>query len=256
MSDADRQRLLSERGLLLASLRDAAEEHDAGELDDETFTAITERDRARLAAIAEEIDRLDEAAGPSELVEQDPHEARGAKGESFVARHRLATVAVSCVVIVAVIVGIVVGTSSPAPSKDAQITSLLNQADQDVQQNKVAEAIEIYDHVLTIDPTQAHALAEAGWLTYSAGVSARSIKVMEQGETQVRGAVRADPSLFAAHLYLGAILLLSHDDPKGALAQFEKFLALKPPASWVKTAEPYLTKAAQEAGVPVPTAPS
>ncbi len=164
--------------------------------------------------------------------------------------------AIVCVVIVAAIVGIVVGTSSPPPSKDAQIATLLNHADQDVQQNKVAEAIEIYDHVLTIEPTQAHALAEAGWLTYSAGVSARSIKVMEQGETQVRGAVRVDPSLFAAHLYLGAILLLSHEDPKGALGQFEKFLALKPPTSWIKTAEPYMKKAAKEAGVPVPTEPS
>jgi len=256
MSEPDRQRLLSERALLLASLRDAAAEHESGELDDDTFTIITERDRARLAAIAAAIDRLDEA-GPSEAPPSEERLVPGAPSEpSWLHRHRLAAVVVSCVVAAAVVVSIVVVASSPAPSQDAQVTALLNTADHDVQQNKVAEAIEVYDHVLTIVPTQAHALAEAGWLTYSAGVNAKSIKVMEQGETQVRGAVRVDPSLFAAHLYLGAILLLSHNDPKGALAQFEKFLALKPPKSWIATAEPYMTKAAQDAGVPVPTASS
>jgi tetratricopeptide (TPR) repeat protein len=264
MSDGDRQRLLSERALLLASLRDAAEERDAGELDEDTFTAITERDRARLAGIAEAIDRLDEAELPNEHIELKHSELEPTELEptvvqspdrgSWLRRHRVAGALVAGVIVVGAVVGVIV-VSSPSPSTATQVATMLNQADADAAKGNVSAAIELYNKVITLDPTSAHALAGAGWLTYEAGSIAKSVTAMERGEAQVREAIKADPNLFAGHLYLGVILLLSHNDPTSALGQFKQFLALKPGASWVTIAQPYITKAADEAGVPVPTAP-
>jgi tetratricopeptide (TPR) repeat protein len=266
MSELTRQRLASERSLLLKSMRDADAEHEAGELGDDAHAAIVERDRARIAAIeatlaAFEVDAATPSPEPSAAVIGEPEPGRADRGpddgperrRTWLRRNRLVVGLVAVVVALSGVIVVLAVDRSSSPSSATQIATLLNTADNDVQQGKIAEALIAYTKVLSTDPTQPHALAQAGWLSYEAGAESGSTAVMERGEAEVRSSVAADPSLFAGHLYLGAILLLSHDDPTGALSEFKEFLALKPPATWVKKAQPYLAKAASEAGVPVPT---
>jgi tetratricopeptide (TPR) repeat protein len=249
VADDRRQRLDQERILLEASLDDAEREHRSGELDDEAFALIEARDRARLEAVEAELAELDEE--PS-AVPPAPSTTK----QGWVRRNRLVIGLAVVVVALAVVVVVLVADRSTATSpsaRAAQITTLLDKGDAQVAQGKIAEAIATYDAVLAIDPNQAHALAEAGWLTFEAGNAANSTSLLERGESQVRAAIVADPSLAAARLYLGVILLTAHKDPTAALTEFKQFLALKPSAALVASAQSYIDKAASEAGVSVPT---
>ena len=251
-----RQRLEAERSQLLASLLDAAAEHDQGELDEASFLAIDERDRQRLAEVEAELAALErEDRERGEIVPAPPvlsaAEEPARVVPSWLRRHRLSLVLGLLVLILAGALSIVVFGSSSSSS--SSIPGLLAAADADVQQNKLAEALQLYSKVLSIDPTQPQALAQTGWLTFEAGVAAHSNSLISRAESEVRASVAADPNLFASRLYLGAILLVADNNPTAALEQFKIFLDLKPPADWVKQAQPYIDKAAASAGVPVPT---
>ena len=260
MPELEQQRLEAERSQLLASLCDAAEEHERGELDQASFEAIDERDRlrlgevdARLASLEAEA-RLSAGSGDAEI-DATPTARRGSgvTEGSWFRRHRVSVVLGALVLVLAGLLAAVLLGGSSSSDSSSSIPALLSSANAYEQQGKIAEALQLYTKVLAIDPSQPQALAEAGWLTFEAGAAARSSSLISRGEAEVRASVAADPQLYASRLYLGAILLLAHNDAPGALAQFKDFLALKPPAAWVETAQPYLDKAASMAGVPVPT---
>jgi tetratricopeptide (TPR) repeat protein len=253
MADDRRQRLVQQRSLLSASLDDAEREHLAGELDEEAFSLIAERDRTRLEAVDAELAQLGDepATEPTSATQAPPTSPPG-----WLRRNRLVVgLAVVVVALAAVVAVLASDRSTPTSSsaQAAQIATMLDTADAQVAQGKIAEAIATYDGVLAIEPNQAHALAEAGWLTFEAGNAADSTSLLERGESQVRSAIVADPTLAAARLYLGVILLTAHKDPSAALSEFKAFLALKPSTALVDSAQPYIDKAASEAGVSPPT---
>ena len=245
MSDVERRRLQGEIALVESSLADAAAEHAAGELDEASLAAITRRDEARLALLRAEVASLPAAVSatpPSALIEV---ERRGPRRGWLVGG--------GLVVLAGVVVLVVVLSTGGSPSTSTQITGLLTQASTLVEQGRVTEALPLYGKVLALDPTQPEALAQSGWLTFEAGSAASSTTLMAKGEAQVRLAAQVAPTLYAAHLYLGVIDLLAATDASGAIAEFQTFMNLKPPAYWINVATPYMEKAAAQAGVPVPT---
>ena len=263
MGEGAARRLRDEIAMVEASLADARLEAERGELDDESLSAIEARDRARLAELQAQLGATAEPTGqPAGALPDPPRPEEDVSGGTS-RRRRLWVVAAGGVVLAAAVLAVVLiaaprgpgqsATGSVTPTQATKIDQLLSQAASLVQSGKVGEALPLYHQVLTIDPNQPEALAQSGWLTFEAGSAASSSALMARGEAEVRAAVSADPGLFAGHLYLGVIELMGEGNPSAALGEFTKFLALKPPAYWVGVAQPYMARAASEAGVAVPT---
>lgn len=96
--------------------------------------------------------------------------------------------------------------------------SLLARAAEQTSEAKPADAIETYDQVLALDPTNATALSYKGWLIRLAGLP-------DQGEAQIDAAIAADPTYPDARFFKGYILLRDRNDPAGAIEQLDVFLA-------------------------------
>jgi tetratricopeptide (TPR) repeat protein len=241
MSADERRRLLDERRLLEASLADAAAEHESGELDDAGLEKITERDRRRLSEVDEALGRLvnepdDGSSG------QVPAQGEGA--EEVRPRRRWGLLVLGALAIFVAVGALVVNQRShQAGPTTAEVATYLVRADAFAQQGKISEALALYAKVLAADPTQPEALAQSGFLTFEAGLSASSVQLTARGEAQVRQAAKLAPKDYAPKLYLGVIELLANNDPVAALAEFDAFSALHPPAKWVKKAQPFISKA-------------
>lgn len=263
MSDAERRRLSDQMNLLRASLMDAEREHAAGELDEASYAAITERDGDRLAELGAALDHLPPPApssttpgpAPSADLPGDDDEKPPARRSRRVWLLILGLVLVTLAG--AVVLANVLSRTTAAPtSTAAEVATLLNQADVKVSSGDIAGGLATYRAVLALDPTQPQALAETGWLSFEAGVATHSASVIAQAEADVRAAIQAAPNYYAPRLYLGVIELLANEDPAAALVQFRQFEALSPPARWRQTAEPYIAKATAELGATTTTAPA
>ncbi len=242
----DVSHIMDEISLLERSIEDARVEFERGELDELRYTQLLERDQASIERLRDELRRLESPASS----EQDQDSNVGAPHHEHVGRSLsrgfVFSVAAVVVIIGALAIWLSLGSGSSPRSQRDTIVSLLNRADAEVQNNKPAEALVLYNQVLKIDPTQSQALAESGWLTFEAGMVAGSKPLIAHGESLVREASSVDPSLYAAHLYLGVIELVANRDPKAALAQFKIFESLHPPAKWLSLATPYISQAMKD----------
>ena len=233
--------LEGEISLLERSLLDAQQEFDRGELDAQRYIKLRDRDQAMIERLRAQI--AESSVSPRE--ESDAVGQDGRVGRSL--SKKLAIVLLLLVVAISgVVLWFVLGTNtSPNAQRDAIVT-MLNQADNQVQHGKPAEALVLYNAVLKLDPTQSQALAQSGWLTFEAGMVANSKPLVAHGDALVSEATIVDPKLYAAHLYRGVIDLVAKHDAKGALVQFAAFRALHPPAKWQSLAQKYIAQAEQE----------
>ena len=250
MTAADRRRLLDQISLIRASLADAQLEHQAGELDDASFAEITERDTTRLAELEADLAEL-----PEEIEDTSPSPAEPAVAEVEdgaveppARRGRRLWLLIVGLVLIALgasvlLANVLSRTTAQPTSTQAQVHALLQAADVKVAKGDVAGGLATYRQVLGLDPTQPQALAESGWLTFEAGVAARSATLIARGEAEVKASIQAAPNYYASRLYLGVIELLANQDPAAAMVQFNQFEALSPPARWRTTAQPYIDKA-------------
>jgi len=118
----------------------------------------------------------------------------------------------------------------------------LSQAETDESNGDAVDAVKLYQSVLRQEPDQEQALAELGWLEYEAGAAGRQATLLSLGEGEEQRAEEVDPGGFAAHLYLGS-MLLAQGDAAGAVAQYRQFLADHPPAAKVRAASTFIVKA-------------
>ena len=253
MSSDERRRLLDQRRLLEASLSDAADEYTAGELDDEGLARITERDRMRLDEVDAALERLAERdEAPDVPVDApptgDPDEERP--------RRRWSLLVVGTIAIVLAVGALVANQRAhQAGPTQAQVATLLVQADTLAQKGKISEALALYSKVLAADPTQPEALAQSGFLTFEAGIATSSAQLTARGESQVRQAASLAPKDYAPRLYLGVIDLVGKRDAAAALKEFSAFRDLDPPAKWVKRAQPFIDKAQAAVAATTTTTP-
>lgn len=234
---ADQRRLQDDLALLKRSLADAQSEYERGELDQESFEKLKLRDQAHIAKIHSELSVLN-----GEGRDAPDGEATDRAGRSL-SKTWIFAIALVVVLLGGGLMWWLSGSSASSSNQTDAIVTLVNQADNDVQHGKAAEALVLYNRVLKMDPTQSQALAESGWLTFEAGTVAGSKALVAHGEQLVSEASRVDPSLYAAHLYLGVMELLANHDPKAALAQFKAFESCHPPAKWRNLAQPYIADA-------------
>ena len=220
--------LVEERDFLLRSLRDLDAERAAGDIEEADYHALKDEYTARAAAV---LRALDEPEPPPVVDDVGPLPRRSLK----------APIAVLVVVGLAVLAGWAVASSSgdrtarqaitgilPAVAPaHVSITARLGQAQQLIVQQKLLDAVKLYDSILKDQPNQPEALAYKGWLLYLAGL-------VDQGLQSVTQATTTTPSYTDAHFFRGKILCDAKHDGPGAIAEYRLFFANVPPTGFPK----------------------
>jgi hypothetical protein len=142
------------------------------------------------------------------------------------------------------------GTVSLSPSQ--QLVQSLDQAAATENSGQIGLAAQLYQAILNAHPDNEAALAQLGWLEFQIGREGSSTTLMADARVKLDRAVALAPGDYAAHLYLGTLLLEQDGDAAGAAAQYRLFLAAGPPASVLSQAAPTLRSAFTEAGQAVP----
>jgi cytochrome c-type biogenesis protein CcmH len=268
------------REFLARSLADADAEYLAGDLSDQDYLALRQRDMVRLAALEAHMggaaavageptmtpgsvavdERVPEAGGATAGVPTSP--GAGARTRWRVRRSTWFLV-VGCLCIAsALIVAVATFASGRLPGQSAtgtfaqtptqQIAASLAQAATDENQGHVGQAAQLYQSVLHQHPDNEVALAQLGWLEFETGQQGKSASLVADARAKLLRAVRLDPGDYAARLYLGTLLWLRDADATGAVAQYRQFLADSPPASLLAQAGQEIRSAFRQAGIPVP----
>jgi len=225
LSESERTALLEERDFLLASLEDLDNERLHGDLDEADFEALRSSYVARIAAIAREL-RTDSAR------------ARPA------ARGRAAKVALSCIQVLALGAGSGVWVASQSGQRlpgqsitggiENSTASMLAQARlADVA--SPAEALQLYNAVLALEPDSVEALTYRGWLLTRIIPDATDLSTDEKREILLQAysdMVRArtvDPNYPDVHCLLGVVEFRVLDRAREARESLDACLALAPP---------------------------
>jgi tetratricopeptide (TPR) repeat protein len=262
----ERWYLTDEREFLQRSLADADRELQAGDLSSEDHALLVVRDRARLAEVEEELAALDAtAAAPAGTAATPPTErAQPAQSERppMPLWRRLGIVG-ACLLIVAgavILVTHFVQARQPGQASSGSVTlsqaqlieQQLNQANTLNQQGSTKSALELYDKVLSEDPSNPAALAYAGFLQWNVGTTAHVASLVRVGRAEIETAVKDEPSYFQGHLFYGLVLENQDHNNSAAIAQFTDFLADGPPAAELSQAAPLVSGAYKAAGVALP----
>jgi cytochrome c-type biogenesis protein CcmH len=282
-----REAVEERREFLTRSLADADAEYLAGDLSDQDYLALRQRDMVRLAALPEPTG--DGMTGPRTPV-GDAATVPAAAGVAVAVDERVATTDESAPhapadsgpaprrrsrrswwflggAVVAFGAALVLSvslfasdrqagqsiTGSFAQSPQQQIEETLGQAASDENQGQAGQAAQLYQSVLDSHPDNEVALAQLGWLEYQTGVHGNSSELIIDARAKLLRAVELAPGDYAAHLYLGTVILQRDDDPTEAVAQYRLFLADSPPSALVVQASPQIRGAFEAAGLPVPS---
>ena len=253
-----RAELDDERAFLLRSIEDLDRERAAGDLSDFDYALLRDRYVARAADVLRALEDAHEAPSVSGTTVSDDSDVVLPTTDDMARRtrprrQRRVLLAGGVGAVVAAVCGVVVsqtGTRLPGETSSGSVTVAgTEQARRTVAQAETlqsegddAGALRLYRQVLATDPTQADALAQSGWLEFEAGVQARNGAVLARAQQTEEQAVRVAPGSYAAHLYLGS-MLLAENDAVGAQQQFRRFLADHPPAAQVQVAAPFIDRA-------------
>jgi len=233
----DEERLANEIALREASLRDARNELEGGELTSEQFAAIETRERRAIDAAREHLAALEHVAS-------DPPVTR-------VRRTRWLVLGLACV---AVAVGVILwsavsprqagnsATGDLALSKAQKVQQYLGEAEADIANGNAITALDAYREVLGLDPRNVPALTQVGWLEFSAGSSSQDLRVMRAGVNDLRQAIALAPRSPAPRLYYAIVADSTPGYQALAKSEFEVFLALKPSRGQLAIARPFLEK--------------
>jgi len=258
----ERWYLTDEREFLVRSLADADRERDAGDLSVEDHALLVARDRARLDEVESELATLETAAVTSVEARREGAQPTQVERPPMPLWRRLGIIG-SCLLIafgLFVLVVHFVQARQPGQASSGSVTvsqaqlieQQLQQADALNQQGSTKAALVLYDKVLSVDPSNPHALAYAGFLQWNVGSTAGVASLTRVGRAEVETAIRNNPSYGQAHLFYGLILENQDHNHAGAVAQFAQFLNDAPPASELVQAAPLVEGAYKAAGVPLP----
>ena len=110
-----------------------------------------------------------------------------------------------------------------------------------VGQQKILEAVKLYDQVLKDDPKQPEALTYRGWLVRLAGLPDDGLKYIDR-------AVAADPTYPDARVFRGIIELRDKNRPAAAVTDFCAFMANHPDPQMASLVQQPLDEALKATG--------
>lgn len=237
--------LADEGEFLRRSIEDLEDERARGEVDEEDFSLLCARYRARLSEVEA---ALSDQAAPSEtslgsgVAGLHAGPSRGRDGRANPAGRRLrralghgrtrvtiGIVAACCFVVAAALLAAsLAGVRLPGESATGTVTLSGSQQEQETldraailgSEGQVAESVQLYEQVLQSDPDQPDALAYGGWLIRLAGISAKNTVVIDKGDASIARAVKVAPRYPDAHALFGVILYEDSDRSAAAAAQF------------------------------------
>jgi cytochrome c-type biogenesis protein CcmH/NrfG len=219
--------LVEERDFLLRSLRDLDEERQAGDVDEDDFIVLKEGYTARAAAVLRLLDGRrdgDDAGDAPEPAARPPRR----RGRTVMVGAVVAMFAVGAGLLVARGAGQrLPGDTVSGSAPNNRVQQLLAQAGADVQNNNILGALKAFQQVLATDPRNVEALAGQGWLVAITGNTAHDRSLLDRGLATIRTAEQVDPSYASAHFFAGSILL-DEGDAKGAVVEFQQYLADDP----------------------------
>jgi hypothetical protein len=262
--DQDRWHLRDERDFLRRSLDDADREHRAGDLSDADHAVLVARDSARLADVEAALAALVPGPAPVTRREEATHgEGPPREGRRPMRWWRGAGIVAACACIVAggaILVTHFVQSRQPGQASSGSVTlsqaqTIEQQLDQALSLNNEGNtggALELYDKVLSQDPTNPAALAHAGFIQWNIGSSRHVAALVRIGRAEIETAVRNSPSYGDAHLYDGLVLVNQDHDDAAAVTQFDDYLAAGPAPSELAEAAPLVAGAYTAVGKPVP----
>ena len=255
----DRWYLTDEREFLRRSLDDADREHDAGDLSDEDHAVLVARDSTRLAEVEAELAALD----PEPTAAEPPQPAGVPERRPLPLWRRIGIVAACLLIAAGAVILVVHFVQARQPGQASSGSVSLSQAqliEQQLQQalalnndGNTKEALELYDRVLSEDPSNPAALAYAGYLQWNVGSSAHVAALVKIGRAEIETSVRDSPSYYQGHLFYGLVLENQDHNDAAAVTQFNDFLADDPPTAEPSQVTALVAPAYQGAGVPVPS---
>jgi tetratricopeptide (TPR) repeat protein len=254
-----REPLLERRSAALRALRELDFEHEAGHVSGDDYAELRARYEAETAAVLTELDRLD--AAPPATRAPRPEAAAPAPARAGAWRHPLALAASAVTLVVfgvALGVGIVrysepdrtagepMPGSRPLASLDApggapaaqgggrpldpgMLQGMLQAARQSLFAGRPQEASAAYQAVLKRDPQNVDALTHLGLLLIMSADGPRRGELIDHGLQLFDRALGIDPNYAPALFYRGQVLYEVKRDAAGAIASWEKFVAVAPP---------------------------
>ena len=245
-----RLELVEEKNAVYRALKELSFDHDAGHLSDDDYGAIRARYESRAAELISALDALPPSPAPA-ATPASPAAAPAARNWT---RHpaALATGAV-VLVIFGVVIGInasrfaeqapppmagggmpamaapqggpvmppVAGVDPGKPLPPQMIAGMLRAAGQSLAEGRYSEAIAAYQAILKRDPKNVEAMTHLGLIVAIGGHADAAIEAFDK-------ALVIDPKYAPAYLYRGQVLYEVKRDYPGAVAAWERFLALEP----------------------------
>ena len=254
-----REQLLEQKQRLLRSLRELAFEHEAGHVSDDDYAELRGRYEAETAAVLTELDRLRATAPPAAVAPPAGRPRRAAW------RHP-AVLAASVVALVgfgvALGAGIVryttadestargmpplaglppvapvtPGDATGKPLSPEMLHGMLQAARASLFAERYSEAIAAYQAVLKRDSKNVDAMTHLALIVAIGGHADTALETWER-------ALAIDPNYGPALLYRGQVLYEVKGDTKGAIASWQKFLAVTPPGDDHERVKQLITRA-------------
>jgi uncharacterized protein (TIGR02996 family) len=265
--------LESERDFLLRSIADLETERDAGNLDEERYRALKDGYTARAAAVLRSIEEGRDAAPAAPPVPKKRKLLTGGAVVAFVVVAALALAAAS---------GkrhdgqTITGNAQSAPPETTQSSNPQDPARRAALERQINEhpddptahlvfarylletgeltaAVKEYVATAKLDPKNAEANAYAGWVTFLAAQSENADPKTAADLTD-RALIRLDAAVAAAddypdaHFFRGMVQFRGKNNPKAAIPDFERYLALVPDGQLNAQVKQLLDQARQSAG--------
>jgi len=250
-----REQLAEDRRAALRALRELEFEHAAGHVSDEDYADLRARYEAETAVILSELDRLGAPVAPV----RPPAPAAASTVERRPGWRHPAAVAVAGVALVtfgvALGVGIVrytepdanagapmpgsrplAGMEAPSaanaprgPVTPAMLQGMLEAARSSLFAGRYSEAMAAYQAVLKRDPDNVDAMTHMGLIAAIAAQGQHGPEMVSRALELFERALALEPNYSPALLYRGQVLYEVKNDVPGAIASWEKFLAVTPP---------------------------
>ena len=252
-SDDRRLELEEEKAALYRALRELEFDHDAGHLSDPDFQSLRERYEARAGVLITELDLLRGGPEMAPALPQPRTTVLRAERASWTRHPATFAAGAAVLVIFGVIIGVNAGRfterdetftppgaripvpgSPPSPVgpptvrlepgkpiPPEMLAGMLQAARQSLFEGRYSEAIAAYQAVLKRDERNVDAMTHLGLIVAVGGHADSALETFDK-------ALKIDPKYAPAYLYRGQVLYEQKQDYAGAVAAWERFMALVP----------------------------
>ena len=265
--------LESERDFLLRSIADLETERAAGNLDDERYRALKDDYTARAAAVLRSIEEGGDARPAPPPVPKKRKLLTGGAVLAFVVVAALALAAAAGKrhagqTITGNAQSSAAESGASGDQSDASRRAALERQVKEhpddaaahlvfarylLEKGEATEAVKEFVTTARLDPKNAEANAYAGWVSFVAAQSAAAdpktaTELTDRALARLDAAVAADDAYPDAHFFRGMVEFRGKNDPKAAVPDFERYLALVPQGQMNDQVKALLDQARKAAG--------